>query len=181
MKDIPIFVQGMVWDITAIHTAYPSFLNNQVKKAIFHQDSNPFLSPVFKQLGSAKERNQVMEKEGPCIILATSGMLSGGASVEFFKEMADNPKNMLIFVSYQGVGSLGRRIQQGEKEIIFQISRLILVPLAVLLTLKYSLSNEKILFYIILMLILSYLFTALFMFFVSIKKMFCVKDDLSIF
>jgi len=113
-------VQGMVWDITAIHTAYPDFLNNQVKKSIFHHDSNPFLSPIFKQVGSVKERQQIIEETGSCIILATSGMLTGGASVEYFRELAGNPRNSLVIVSYQGEGSLGRRVQSGEKEFVME-------------------------------------------------------------
>ena len=118
IPDVPVFVQGMVWDMTAIHTAYPDFLNNQIKKAIFQNDDNPFLSPIFKQVGSTKERQQVIEESGPCIIMATSGMLSGGASVEFFREMADNAKNTIVFVSYQGEGSLGKRVQRGEKDFV---------------------------------------------------------------
>ncbi len=120
IPNIPVFVQGMVWDITAIHTAYPDFLNNQVKKAIFHHDSNPFLSPIFKQVGSVKERQQIIEETGSCIILATSGMLQGGASVEYFRELAGNPRNSIVFVSYQGEGSLGRRVQSGEKEFVME-------------------------------------------------------------
>ena len=118
IPEVPVFVQGMVWDVTAIHTAYPDFLNTQVKKAIFQHDNNPFLSPIFKQLGSAKERQQVIEETGSCIILATSGMLNGGASVEFFREMAGDARNSLLFVSYQGEGSLGRRVQSGEREFV---------------------------------------------------------------
>jgi uncharacterized protein len=118
IPNVPVFVQGMVWDVTAIHTAYPDFLNNQVKKSIFHHDSNPFLSKVFKQVASAKERQQVLEENGSCIILATSGMLTGGASVEYFRDMADSPKNSIVFVSYQGEGSLGKRIQSGERQFL---------------------------------------------------------------
>jgi predicted metal-dependent RNase len=58
---------------------------------------------------------QVVEG-GPCVILATSGMMVGGASVEYFKAIADNPKNTLIFSSYLGAGSLGRKISDGERE-----------------------------------------------------------------
>ncbi len=119
LKKIPVYIDGMVWDVTAIHTAYPEFLNNNVRKLIFHKDQNPFLSDMFKQVGSPKERQQIIEEAGPCIILATSGMLVGGPSVEYLKNLADNPKNALIFVSYQGEGSLGRRIQRGEEEISF--------------------------------------------------------------
>lgn len=116
---LPVYIQGMVWDVTAIHTAYPDFFNNRVRQAIFHKNENPFLSDVFKEVGSQKEMKQVLEETGPCIIFATSGMLTGGASVEYFKEMADNPKHSMVLTSYQGEGSLGRRLQQGEREILF--------------------------------------------------------------
>ena len=116
LDKIPVFIDGMVWDVTAIHTAYPEFLNNNIRKLIFHKDQNPFLSDIFKRVGSQKERTQVLEETGSCIILATPGMLVGGPSVQYLKDLADNPKNSLVFVCYQGEGSLGRRIQRGEKE-----------------------------------------------------------------
>src|SRR3989339_569625 len=116
MQRIPVYIDGMVWDVTAIHTAYPEYLNNTVRKLIFHKDQNPFLHDVFKRVGSQKERMQVIEESGPCVILATSGMLTGGPSVEYLKHLSDNPKNSLVFVNYQGEGSLGRRIQRGERE-----------------------------------------------------------------
>ncbi len=122
LDKIPVFVDGMVWDVTAIHTAYPEYLNNNVRKLIFHKDENPFLNDIFKEVGSQKERMQVIEETGPCIILATSGMLVGGPSVEYLRHLADNPKNSLMFVCYQGEGSLGRRLQRGEREIIFGTS-----------------------------------------------------------
>ena len=119
LPNIPVFVQGMVWDVTAIHTAYPDFFNNRVRQSIFHRNENPFLSDIFKHVGSQKEMKQVLEETGPCLIIATSGMMTGGASVEYFKNLAESDKNSLILTSYQGEGSLGRRLQQGEKEIMF--------------------------------------------------------------
>ncbi len=119
LEKMPIYVQGMVWDITAIHTAYPDFLNRDLRRLIYHKDENPFLSEVFKKVGSRKEQEQIMESDESCIILATAGMLNAGASLEYFKKMADNPKNSLVFVTYQGQGTLGRRIQDGERKIIF--------------------------------------------------------------
>ena len=116
IPEVPVYVQGMVWDVTAIHTAYPDFFNVNVKKAIFHKDQNPFLSKIFKHVGSQKEMQEVIEG-GPCIILATSGMMTGGASVEYFKTLADSDRNTIILVSYQGPGSLGRRLENGDREI----------------------------------------------------------------
>lgn len=112
---VPIYIDGMIWDINAIHTAYPDFLSNSVRSSIF-QDKNPFLSEIFSRVGSPQERKQVIEG-GPCVVLATSGMLVGGASVEYFKEFASSPKNAICFVCYQGVGSLGRQVQEGIKEV----------------------------------------------------------------
>jgi KH/beta-lactamase-domain protein len=114
LKKIPIYIDGMIWDINAIHTTYPDFLSHQVRSLIF-QDNNPFVSDIFSRVGSVQERKKVIEG-GPCIVLATSGMLVGGASVEYFREFAGNKNNSIIFVCYQGVGSLGRQVQEGIKE-----------------------------------------------------------------
>ncbi|MDP6547407.1 MAG: beta-CASP ribonuclease aCPSF1 [Candidatus Woesearchaeota archaeon] len=116
LENIPVYIDGLIWDVTAIHTAYPEYLNSSIRKQIFHKDQNPFLSDIFKRVGSQKERMQVIEETGSCVILATSGMLQGGPSVEYLRHLADNPKNSMIFVNYQGEGSLGRRVQRGEKE-----------------------------------------------------------------
>lgn len=116
MENIPVYIDGLIWDVTAIHTAYPEYLNSSIRKLIFHKDQNPFLSDIFKRVGSQEERKQLIEETGPCVILATSGMLQGGPSVEYLRHLADNKKNSMIFVNYQGEGSLGRRIQRGERE-----------------------------------------------------------------
>lgn len=120
IPDMPVYIDGMVWDITAIHTAYPEFLNSTVRKQIFHKDNNPFLHPNFKRVGSNKERQKLIEEEGSCVILATSGMMVGGPSVEYFKALAGSERNSLVFSCYQASGSLGNRIKSGEKEFTFR-------------------------------------------------------------
>jgi len=115
LPKVPIYIDGMIWDINGVHTAYPDFLNSQIRREIF-ADNNPFVSDVFKRVGSPAERKQVIEG-GPCVVLATSGMLVGGASVEYFRHFATNKKNKICFVCYQGQGSLGRQIQEGVKQV----------------------------------------------------------------
>ncbi|MCK5449390.1 beta-CASP ribonuclease aCPSF1 [Candidatus Pacearchaeota archaeon] len=113
ISKVPIYIDGMIWDINAIHTAYPDFLSASVRNQIF-QDNNPFISDVFKRVGSQHERKEVIEG-GPCIVIATSGMLVGGASVEYLKNFAENENNLLILSCYQGPGSVGRQLQEGAK------------------------------------------------------------------
>jgi len=115
LPKVPIYIDGMIWDINGIHTAYPDFLNSQVRREIF-QNNNPFVSEVFQRVGSPAERKNVIEG-GPCVVLATSGMLVGGASVEYFRHFATNDKNKICFVCYQGAGSLGRQIQDGVNQV----------------------------------------------------------------
>lgn len=116
----PVYLDGMLWDVTAIHTAYPEFLNRNLRQQIFHKENNPFLAEMFKRVGSSKERKQIMLEEGSCLILATSGMLQGGPSVEYLKGLAEGSKHSLIFSCYQPPGSLGYRIRSGETELMFR-------------------------------------------------------------
>ena len=121
LPKIPMYIDGMIWDINAIHTAYPDFLSANIRSSIF-QDKNPFVSDIFVRVASPQERKQVIEG-GPCIVIATSGMLVGGASVEYFRYFADNPNNLIILSSYQGPGSLGRKLQDGEKVVSIEGER----------------------------------------------------------
>ncbi|MFH0808564.1 MAG: beta-CASP ribonuclease aCPSF1 [archaeon] len=117
---VPIYIDGMIWDINAIHTAYPDFLSNALRTNIF-TDNNPFVSEIFSQVGSPQERKNVIEG-GPCIILATSGMLVGGAAVEYLREFADSPNNGLCLSCYQPAGGVGRQIKEGATEVKFDIN-----------------------------------------------------------
>ena len=115
---VPMYIDGMIWDINAIHTTYPDFLSSKVRSLIF-QDQNPFISDIFSRVGSNLERKKVIEG-GPCIVIATSGMLQGGASVEYFKNFAENEKNLMILSCYQGPGSLGRQLQEGASSVMVE-------------------------------------------------------------
>jgi predicted metal-dependent RNase len=57
-------------------------------------------------------RDEIVEG-GPCIIMATAGMMEGGPVLEYFKRMAPEENNGLIFVSYQVAGTMGQRVQSG--------------------------------------------------------------------
>jgi len=118
LPKVPMYIDGMIWDINAIHTAYPDFLSSKVRSLIF-QDKNPFISDIFSRVGSNLERKEVIEG-GPCIVIATSGMLQGGASVEYFKNFSDNEKNLMILSCYQGPGSLGRQLQEGATSVMIE-------------------------------------------------------------
>ncbi|MHC1625588.1 MAG: beta-CASP ribonuclease aCPSF1, partial [Methermicoccaceae archaeon] len=117
VEDVPIYLDGMIWEATAIHTTYPEYLNNDLRDMIFKRGLNPFLSDCFVRVDSRDMRAELLDSTEPCVILATSGMLNGGPVMEYFHSMAPNEKNTLVFVGYQAEGTMGRRIQRGWNEI----------------------------------------------------------------
>jgi len=107
----PIYIEGMISEASAIHMSYAHYLGSEVRKSV-SQGINPFQSEYFTVISGGK-REDVLNDENPAIVMATSGMLEGGPSVEYFKELAPIPKNKIMFVSYQINGTLGRRVLDG--------------------------------------------------------------------
>ncbi|MEM2944689.1 MAG: beta-CASP ribonuclease aCPSF1 [Methanomassiliicoccales archaeon] len=110
---VPVYLDGMIWEATAIHTAYPEYLNSQLRTQIFQMGQNPFLSEIFKRVDSNEMREKICHDPDPCVVLATSGMMNGGPVIEYLRAWADDEKNSLVFVGYQAEGTLGRKIQKG--------------------------------------------------------------------
>jgi uncharacterized protein len=116
MKEAPVFIEGMISEATAIHTAYPEYLGREVRHSILHEEVNPFQSDYFTIVEHPSVRQSIIDGE-PCVVLATSGMLEGGPVIEYFKNWASDEKNTIIFVSYQIEGTMGKRVQKGVNEV----------------------------------------------------------------
>lgn len=117
IPEIPVYVDGMVYEVTAIYTAYPELLAKPIRDLILYHGENPFLGPTTVYVNDQQGRDEVKYSEGPAIILATSGMMTGGPVIDYFKHLAEDERNVLAFVSYQAQGTLGRRLMDGEREI----------------------------------------------------------------
>ena len=116
MKEAPVFIEGMISEATAIHTAYPEYLGREVRRSILYDGINPFQSDYFTIVEHPSVRQEIIDGD-PCIIMATSGMLEGGPVIEYFKSLAEDERNTIIFVSYQIEGTRGRTVQKGVPDI----------------------------------------------------------------
>jgi uncharacterized protein len=112
LMESPIYIEGMISEASAVHMSYAHYLGYDVRKSV-SQGINPFQSEYFTVVTGPGNRADVLNDEAPSIIMATSGMLEGGPSVEYFKEIAPHDKNRIMFVSYQINGTLGRRVLDG--------------------------------------------------------------------
>jgi len=117
MVEAPVFMEGMISEATSIHEAYPEYLARDLKQRILETDDNPFDSEYFTNIEHADAREEPLREDSPCIIIATSGMLEGGPVLEYFRHIAPNKKNKILFVSYQVNGTLGRRVLDGSKQV----------------------------------------------------------------
>ena len=115
IPEVPVFLDGLVIEATAIHTAFPSYLGRELGGRI-EELGNVFMSEYFTAVRSQQQRDDILNMEGPMIIMATSGMLEGGPILTYLREFASDDRNMLIFVSYQVEGTLGRKLLKGVRE-----------------------------------------------------------------
>lgn len=112
LVECPIYIEGMISEASAIHMSYAHYLGFNVRKSV-SSGVNPFQSEYFTLVNGPGKRDEILQDRNPSIIMATSGMLEGGPSVEYFKSIAPVRGNKIIFVSYQINGTLGRRVMDG--------------------------------------------------------------------
>ncbi|MBI5224226.1 MBL fold metallo-hydrolase [Candidatus Micrarchaeota archaeon] len=115
LKPTKIFIEGMITKAMKIYRHNAIYANDDIKKRILMSEDDPFNSPNFHHSRS-KTRKDVLSE--PCIIVTTSGMLTGGPVLFYLEALGRNPKNTLIFVGYQAEGTLGNKICAGERRVL---------------------------------------------------------------
>src|SRR5271157_2771268 len=115
LVEAPVFMEGMISEATAIHVSYAEYLSRELRTKILDEGVNPFKSEYFTEVEHPSDREEAY-REGPAIILATSGMLEGGPVLDYFENLAPSDKNKILFVSYQVQGTIGRRVLDGGSQ-----------------------------------------------------------------
>jgi uncharacterized protein len=115
LVEAPVFTEGMISEATAIHVSYADYLSRELRAKILEEGVNPFKSEYFTEVEHPSDREEAY-REGPAIILATSGMLEGGPVLDYFEHLAPSDRNKILFVSYQVQGTIGRRVLDGGSQ-----------------------------------------------------------------
>lgn len=115
LVEAPVFMEGMISEATAIHVSYAEYLSRELRTKILEEGVNPFASEYFTEVEHPSDREEAY-REGPAVIMATSGMLEGGPVIDYFENIAPSDRNKILFVSYQVQGTLGRRVLDGSSQ-----------------------------------------------------------------
>ena len=115
LVEAPVFTEGMISEATAIHVSYADYLSRDLRAKIIDEGVNPFKSEYFTEVEHPSNREEAF-REGPAIIMATSGMLEGGPVLDYFENIAPSDRNKILFVSYQVQGTIGRRVLDGGSQ-----------------------------------------------------------------
>jgi metallo-beta-lactamase family protein len=81
------------------------------------RDMCAFCTERFHIIRSVEESKQLTASRVPAIVISSSGMAEGGRVLHHLKATLPNARNTVVFTGYQGLGTRGRRLVDGEKQI----------------------------------------------------------------
>ncbi len=104
----------MAVDATELYRKHRAILDEQGRDALHHAERNRG-NPTFVFVEQAEDSKRLNEQGGAGVIIAGSGMCTGGRILHHLKHNLWKRGVHLMIVGYQGVGTLGRRLVDGEK------------------------------------------------------------------
>lgn len=118
LPNVPMFVDSpMARNATAIFVRHPECFDAQTAALFAGGDGAPFGFSRLRYVGSADESRALNDREGPCVIISASGMAEGGRVLHHLQHALGNERNTVLFVGYQGDGTLGRRLKDGAETV----------------------------------------------------------------
>jgi len=110
LQQIPVFVDSPLGlEITKIYSSLSEFWD-QESKNLFKEGDHPIDFQSLFAVKSYRDHQKALTIPGPAIIIAGSGMCTGGRIIDHLEEGLSNEKNDVFFVGYQAKGTLGRQI-----------------------------------------------------------------------
>lgn len=114
---MPIYIDSpLAIKLTAIYKKYEEYFDEATRAMIGRGDAI-FNFPGLKTTLTTEESKSINDVPPPKVIIAGSGMSNGGRILHHESRYLSDPSSTIIFVGYQSVGTLGRQILDGAKEV----------------------------------------------------------------
>lgn len=120
-QGVPVFLDSPLAEkVTNVYRDSTELFNENIQKEIAEGD-NIFDFPKLKITSNVRESREIEKVPNPKIVLAGSGMSEGGRVLEHEARALPHPENTILLMGYQPVGTLGRELEEGEKEVELRI------------------------------------------------------------
>ncbi len=119
LEPVPIYVDGMVKDILRIYKLHPNYLRKELARRVW-KEKEIFYSEWVKPVDSPEMRRKIVSSGEPCVVIASSGMLTGGPSCFYAEHFSKERRNFIAITGYQDEEAPGRQLlalldAEGEK------------------------------------------------------------------
>ena len=113
---VPLFLDSpMASKATDIYRRHPEYFDEETRTLLARKD-DPLDYPGATITNDVAQSRAIKDTPRPYMIVASNGMLTGGRVLNHLRDLIDDPNATLLFVGYQGEGTLGSHLQRGVKQ-----------------------------------------------------------------
>ena len=117
IPNVPLYVDSpMARDATAVFKRHPECFDADTRRT-FADGGAPFGFDRLRYVTTPDESRSLNDLHEPCIIISASGMCEGGRILHHLQHALGNEHNTVLFVGFQGQGTLGRRLRDGAENV----------------------------------------------------------------
>jgi metallo-beta-lactamase family protein len=114
---LPLFLDSpMASKATDIYKRHREYFDAETR-ALLARNDDPLDYPGARVTNDSSESKKIRSSPRPYMVVASNGMLTGGRVLHHLKDIVEDPSGTLLFVGYQGQGTLGAHLQAGAREI----------------------------------------------------------------
>jgi len=117
IPDVKVFLDSpMAVDVTSIYHRHREYFDQETW-ALISSNQSPLQFPGLQLARTVAQSQEINNQRKPCIIMATSGMCTGGRIKHHLRRNISRAESTILFVGYQAHGTLGRLISDGAPEV----------------------------------------------------------------
>ena len=117
IPELPLYLDSpMAAEASAIYRRHPEYFDDQTRRLLDAQ-ATPLDYPNQRITRRSDESRAIATAPRPYMIVASNGMLTGGRVVGHLRNLIDDPSATILFVGYQGEGTLGAHLQAGARNV----------------------------------------------------------------
>ncbi|MCX7997085.1 MAG: MBL fold metallo-hydrolase [Patescibacteria group bacterium] len=138
-QETPVYLDSpMAEKATMIYLSHLDMLNEHIHRDL-EETGSPFGFPGLEVVHKRGHSMALHKHSGAKVIIAGSGMMTGGRIVSHAAFYLRDPNTRLMIVGYQGEGTLGRQLMEGAKEVVIENE---VVSVRATITVTHALSSH---------------------------------------